>query len=56
MSHTMMTRSQTRIAELEARIAELEKENEKLSGKYSDLWHYGCNDDLSEVNIVEMLL
>jgi hypothetical protein len=26
----MMTRSQTRIAELEARIAELEKENEKL--------------------------
>ena len=40
----------------EARIAELEKENEKLSGKYSDLWHYGCNDDLSEVNIVEMLL
>jgi cell division protein FtsL len=30
MSHTMMTRSQTRIAELEARIAELEKENKEL--------------------------
>ena len=40
----------------EARIAELEKENEKLSGKYSDLWHYGCNDDLGEADIVEMLL
>tara|TARA_R100001369_G_scaffold14958_2_gene29698 strand:+ start:1065 stop:1718 length:654 start_codon:yes stop_codon:yes gene_type:complete len=52
----MMTCSQTRIAELETRIAELEKENEKLSGKYSDLWHYGCNDDLSDVHIVKMLL
>ena len=77
----MMTRSQTRIAQLEeekefykdlhegfayklflkekelqARIVELEKENEKLSGKYSDLWHYGCNDDLGEADIVEMLL
>ena len=30
MSYTMMTRPDTRIAELEARIAELEKENEEL--------------------------
>ena len=30
MSYTMMTRSMSRIAELEARIAELEKENEEL--------------------------
>ena len=77
----MMTRSQTRIAQLEeekdfykdlhegfayklflkekelqARIVELEKENDMLSGKYSDLWHYGCNDDLGEADIVEMLL
>ena len=34
MSYTMMTRSDTRIAELEARIAELEKENEKLKKDY----------------------
>eukprot|EP00964_Phaeocystis_antarctica_P115132 scaffold79099_cov34-Phaeocystis_antarctica.AAC.2 len=52
----MMTRSKSRIAELEARIAELEKDNDILSGKYSDLWYYGCNDDLGEVHIVEMLL
>ena len=41
---------------LYARIAELEKENDILRGKYSDLWHCGMNDDLSEVHIVEMLL
>ena len=41
---------------LYARIAELEKENDILRGKYSDLWHYGMNDDLGEVHIVEMLL
>ena len=33
----MMTRSQTRIAELEARIAELEKENKKLWAFVSEL-------------------
>ena len=36
----MMTRSQTRIAQLETRIAELEKENEKLKEQYNDLWDY----------------
>ena len=41
---------------LYARIAELEKEYDILRGKYSDLWHYGMNDDLSEGHIVEMLL
>ena len=39
-SYTMMTCSQTRIAELETRIAELEKENEKLKEQYNDLWDY----------------
>ena len=58
MSHTMMTRSQTRIAELEARIAELEKENgklkeedaEKLKGKVKVedecVWVYACGYDI----------
>ena len=37
MSYTMMTRSMSRIAELEARIAELEKENAKLKKENESL-------------------
>ena len=54
--HEFLEKLSSNNKKLQARIAELEKENEKLSRKYSDLWHYGCNDDLSDVNIVEMLL
>jgi hypothetical protein len=42
----MMTRSQTRIAELEARIAELEKENEKLKKRTNALLGFGLDEPL----------
>eukprot|EP00964_Phaeocystis_antarctica_P080837 scaffold50496_cov69-Phaeocystis_antarctica.AAC.4 len=54
----MMTRSQTRIAELETRIAELEKENETLKKENAEnlkgevkvedkcVWYYACGYDV----------
>ena len=54
----MMTRSQTRIAQLEARISELEKENETLKKENAEnlkgevkvedkcVWYYACGYDV----------